>query len=271
MLIFDKQRKPIEHRWTRYPAGEWHFETERSCDIVIEATGLEPDFWPKLALVTNKFACAGHRVELALPYFPAARGDKETPPDVMAYTMLLGALPLAAIHCFDPHSPVGPTLLRNLGKDVVCHPSTPAVVEAVRGLRIAGVIAPDRGATIRATAVACALDVPLVTAFKVRDPATGRLSNFQTPPLPEQDGRWLVVDDICDGGGTFIGLAKALGLPRERLHLWISHAIFSGNAKALTDHYGWIYTTNSFPSLTDVPCTRLPVHQYMKGLYDVQF
>jgi phosphoribosylpyrophosphate synthetase len=53
------------------------------------------------------------------------------------------------------------------------------------------------------------------------------------------------VDDICDGGGTFTGLAITMGLPRERVELLVSHGVFSKGAERLGQYYRLIHTTNS--------------------------
>ena len=108
------------------------------------------------------------------------------------------------------------------------------------------VLAPDKGAVERASKAAEALGLPLFTAAKTRDFDTGQLTNFEVPELP-QSGRILVVDDICDGGGTFRGLATAAGIGRDRLGLWVSHGIFSGAAGELTEHFAEIFTTDSHP------------------------
>ena len=79
-----------------------------------------------------------------------------------------------------------------------------------------GLICPDAGAAKRTEAVAEALALPVFYARKKRDFATGRLSGFACEPLPPE-GRLIVVDDICDGGGTFRGLAEATGLAPQRL------------------------------------------------------
>jgi ribose-phosphate pyrophosphokinase len=56
----------------------------------------------------------------------------------------------------------------------------------------------------------------------------------------------LIVDDICDGGGTFIGIAKAL--PKDvKKYLYVTHGIFSKGLRELTGHFEHIYTTNSYP------------------------
>ena len=263
MRLFTKVgRHPIPLDFAQYPAGEWRLSPlESSASLVLEASGLEPDFWPKAALLARACVAASARLSLALPYLPAAREDHQHHFGARAYAQLLNTLNFA-VHVFDSHSSVMPNMLNYC----VVHAPTDAVVASVSG--VGGVLCPDAGAFRRATAVAERLGVPLVVASKVRNPATGKLSDFSCPALPEIDGSWLVVDDICDGGGTFVGLAKASGLPREKLQLWVSHAIFSGNARKLTDFYRTITTTNSFVSLTDVPCTRVPVHAFMKGLYD---
>ena len=58
----------------------------------------------------------------------------------------------------------------------------------------------------------------------------------------------LVVDDICDGGGTFLLLAEALrkaGIDNN-LELYVSHGIFSKGTDIIYKSFYPIYTTNSF-------------------------
>lgn len=93
-------------------------------------------------------------------------------------------------------------------------------------------------------------------ASKVRDPATGALSGFS---IPEIKHTWrgvgtmpvLIVDDICDGGGTFNGIAAAIDqkyCPDNNidLGLCVTHGIFSQGFDALRQNFRRIYTTNSF-------------------------
>lgn len=57
----------------------------------------------------------------------------------------------------------------------------------------------------------------------------------------------LIVDDICDGGGTFVGLAKELrAAGATRVYLYVTHGIFSKRLPLEgIDH---VYTTDSFLS-----------------------
>jgi ribose-phosphate pyrophosphokinase len=112
-----------------------------------------------------------------------------------------------------------------------------------------GVIAPDKGAVDRAGAVARRLGVALLIAGKVRDSATGKLSGF-TAPEGLEAGRYLLVDDICDGGGTFAGLAQAIreAQPDAELHLWVTHGLFTGRWREnLLPHFASITAANTTP------------------------
>lgn len=191
---------------------------------------------------------APNRMVIVMPYLPGARADHGdfVPFGAGVYADFINSLSADEVICFDPHSPVLPELTSATVID-----STRLVRQHVVGKlrddcaqRYDGIIAPDKGAVDRASKVAAACHLPLYRAEKRRDPDTGRLSGFTCEPLPE--GRFLVVDDICDGGGTFMGLADATGLPPERLGLYVSHGVFSGNAPQLNDRYGEVWTTDSF-------------------------
>jgi hypoxanthine phosphoribosyltransferase len=63
-------------------------------------------------------------------------------------------------------------------------------------------------------------------------------------------GNYLVVDDICDGGGTFNLLAEAFQkdphAAKSDLSLYVSHGIFSKGIRAINDRYVNIFTTDSW-------------------------
>lgn len=186
---------------------------------------------------------------LEMPYLPGARADhpEELIFGAAVYADIINQMNLEKVVVFDPHSHVMPDLINNVR---VISP-TRLIRQHIVGhadrkfpQRYQGIIAPDKGAVERATNVALATHLPLYKAEKVRNPDTGKLSGFACETLPEK-GKFLVVDDICDGGGTFMGLAEATGLPKERLGLYVSHGVFSGYAYGLLDHFGEIWTTDS--------------------------
>jgi ribose-phosphate pyrophosphokinase len=60
--------------------------------------------------------------------------------------------------------------------------------------------------------------------------------------------RFLIIDDLCDGGATFISVAKKLRsqVPDIIIDLYVTHGIFSkGKEHLLANGINNIYTTNS--------------------------
>jgi phosphoribosylpyrophosphate synthetase len=207
---------------------------------------------------------------LMLPYLPAARSDRGEPTGARVYANLVKAMNPQQVIGIDPHS----TYITNYFEDIL--PGKLTVLDPVpliqRSLNDSlgetwydGVIAPDKGAVDRAGRAAEALGVDLYVAEKVRDFDTGAITSLTMPEKPPHSGRYLVVDDICDGGRTFNELAKVTELPRERLGLWVTHGIFSGHAPELRHYYEHIYTTDSHPGCrrVGVGAGIVPVEVYM--------
>jgi ribose-phosphate pyrophosphokinase len=184
--------------------------------------------------------------KLFMPYFPAARQDRSdgtAPITKELIALLFGAS--RHLHVFDIHSDLGPQDWRPINW-------MPHHLGLPTWDNVDLVIAPDKGAMQRARAFQDAYcpNAKLVYALKDRDPASGRLSNYRLPDLPSAQSV-LVVDDICDGGGTFNLLAEALWnrLPRShtKLELFVSHGIFSKGLDFLkAGGFSHIYTTDSF-------------------------
>lgn len=192
------------------------------------------------------------KMVLVLPYAPGARADRGTPYGAGIYSFLMNITGIHQILVFDPHSPTVVEELnagwnKNTNVTVVSSQALFAQPYLNHFLEpYAGIIAPDKGAALRAKSVADLKGLPVYTVNKTRDFETGKLLGFDTSAIPKE-GKFLIVDDICDGGGTFIGIAKASGIPMERLALYVSHGVFSGKAlKTLPEYFRYIYTTNSF-------------------------
>lgn len=237
----------------RFPAGEEHFldsaEAEEQGFLVV-VRGTDAAEYVRAAMWVDLQHQRGFRVTLAVPYLPGARMDRGRPFGAGVYARLIDSVAADRVLALDPHSTVMPALIENLvtysaARLIERALSTP-VAAGERTSDYAGVIAPDAGAVTRAGEAARRLGVPLFRARKRRDFATGRLDGFECERLPET-GRFLVVDDICDGGGTFLGLAEATGLGPDRLDLWVTHGVFSPKAARLRDRFGCIHTTDSHP------------------------
>jgi len=243
----------------KMPGGEWHVQNlGPAYDLLAYVQDATADDLLALAVLADSIHRSNNnglrtRISAVIPYLPGARQDRAPRGEALSckvYADLINSCKLDRVICFDPHSDVMPALINNC----VVVP-----VEAILKFlfkdhkgseyQIDGIIAPDIGASKKAWKVAQCLDVPMYQAYKHRDMKTGKLSGFSCETLPENGQHLLVVDDICDGGGTFIGLAQHIkSLPENQnigLSLWVSHGIFSKGIDELLKHYKGIYTTDS--------------------------
>lgn len=92
------------------------------------------------------------------------------------------------------------------------------------------IVIPDAGAVPRTSAILARLGTKNSTAqcSKKRDSQTGKLSGFQFDAGDVNGKVALIVDDICDGGGTFAGIATLLRAQgATHVYLCVTHGIFS--------------------------------------------
>ena len=208
-------------------------------------------------------------VRLILPYLPYGRADRRfTLGDshgLAVFGRLLG-ISSYDIVTLDVHSDEAKKYVRHL-TNVSPLPIIGQVIDHIDGTEAIGtpvtsvcVLLPDEGSCKRYFAA----DNPYVLhATKKRDPITGKLSGFEVPsPDKFPADAILIVDDMCDGGGTFIGIADALEASGNTLplYLYVTHGIFSKGLEELLKRFDHIYTTDSF---NDVPwntdkITRIP-------------
>lgn len=187
-------------------------------------------------------------LELFIPYFPAARQDrvmvKGEPLTVKVYADIINGLQLNKVSVFDAHSEVTPALLNNC-EAIPNHTFIQKVIESIG--KPVKLISPDGGALKKIYKVSEFLGgLEVVECSKSRDVKTGRLSGFKVYNDDLQGADCLIVDDICDGGGTFVGLAQELKNKNAgKLYLAVSHGIFN-KGFAVLDCFEKIFTTNSF-------------------------
>lgn len=198
------------------------------------------------------------RIDLVMPYLPYARQDRVCEQgealSLKVFAQLINAQNYNSVEVWDAHSDVGPALLDrciNIGQEKLVHNVT--YMEQNLNRRCV-VVAPDAGASKKASKVAKSMGLDMIQANKVRCTKTGDI--LRTDPgikagEVSSTDTFLIVDDICDGGRTFIELAKAL---RERnairIELFVTHGIFSNGLAPLFEYIDHIYTTNSVCSRT---------------------
>jgi ribose-phosphate pyrophosphokinase len=187
----------------------------------------------------------GHIIDkLILPFVPGARQDRLNDDGDVLFTAksvadMINARNFKRVVVVDPHSDVTTAVIHNC----TTIPLYSFFIGRLRGV-YSGVIAPDAGACKRAEKVAKSLGVRVYHAGKTRDIATGHITGFWVEPLPP--GHYLVVDDICDGGGTFVGLADQLAFqPQVTADLFVAHGLFTQGTDLLADKYTNVICTDS--------------------------
>lgn len=194
-------------------------------------------------------------LELCIPYFPAARQDRLMVPgeplSVKVMADLINGVGFNKVIIVDPHSEVTPALLNKV-EVVSNHEFIQAALEKLgEKVKGANLISPDGGAAKKIFSLAKFLGgVPVVEAGKVRDVKTGKLKDFRVYEDDLAGKPCVVVDDICDGGGTFLGLAEALKAKNAgELFLIVTHGLFSKGSAELKKHYSKIICSDSFSDL----------------------
>lgn len=201
-------------------------------------------------------------IDVFIPYFPAARQDRVMVAgeslSVKVYTDSINAQNYNQVTIFDPHSEVTPALLDR----VTVIQNYEFVKQCLDFIKEEVVlISPDGGALKKIYKVSEFLGgVEVVECSKKRDVKTGALSGFRVYEDDLEGKHCVIVDDICDGGGTFLGLATALKEKNAgKLSLIISHGIFSKGYEELTKLFDTIFTTNSFRDINEEKVVQIPV------------
>lgn len=212
-------------------------------DTMILRPGSLKEFTEAMFLVDAFTDHGGWIAELILPYVPGARQDRSNPTGDVLFSLksvanMINYRNFYRVLVLDPHSPETPALIQNSAE----FPLLYLADKVWKGY--SGIISADKGGRARAQAFGVAMKLPVFYGSKERDVATGRLTGFGVDALP-QGGHYLVVDDICDGGGTFIGLAEKIAEQNCFADLFVTHGIFSKGTKDLLKSYKTIYTTDS--------------------------
>lgn len=193
--------------------------------------------------------------QLFMPYYFGSRQDRRMiegePLTVRIIGDIINDLKFTRVKTFDNHSDVSTACVDNC-EDITNHNFIRYCMAEIenKGSIVPLLISPDAGANKKVIKLAQSLGhSKVVKCDKTRNVSNGNITGFEiyTNNLDCMD--CIIVDDICDGGGTFIGLAKELKKKNAGdLYLIVSHGIFSQGFKELSKHFKKIYTTDSWRS-----------------------
>ena len=254
----------------KFPGGELHITDSWIKDgtILQDNTVIcriqSSDDLMKLCLFTDAFKRVFEKLpRLVIPYFPYARQDR-VPAEgealsVKVFANIINSLKYPSVTILDPHSDVCTALIENVEVLPQWNIWGSQLVKwsAEDKLDNFDLISPDAGALKKIYKlqeyVGSSRCRNIRIGMKHRDTQTGKITGTSVDGQPfNKTG--IIVDDICDGGGTFILLAKELNKVNNnpqihfdsKLELYVTHGIFSKGVDELLKNYRIIYTTNSF-------------------------
>lgn len=187
------------------------------------------------------------RIHLDIPYIPYARQDRVCNAgealSVKAVARLINAQNYATVGVVDPHSAVAVALIDR----VRVRDQYEVFGSLKQDWHNWTIVAPDMGASKKVEEFAKRVGAKGVICFnKTRELSTGKITGMNCLDPIDPNGKFMVLDDICDGGRTFIELARHMPLSTQKLELAVTHGIFSQGVECVTKMYSKVHTTNSF-------------------------
>ena len=234
----------------KFPGGE--------IGVKVEAKGIDTDWLPviqlywegnddlfALAQMVDIFRNAGVKeMVLEIPYFPYARQDRRCWPGeahaLKVVASFINSLNFDSVIVCDPHSTVLEALVDRL--TVIPQEQCATMLPHYDFL-----IAPDAGAATKVCKHSQVQEgTKVLIAEKERDSCGKIVKSVINNPVQLFGKTACIVDDICDGGATFIELASVIndnGRPAT-LDLYVTHGIFSKGVAVLETYFDTIYVHN---------------------------
>ena len=193
-------------------------------------------------------------ISLVAHYMPYARQDrvcnKGESLSSKVVANLINGCGFSSVTIADPHSDVMVALIDNC--KVISAESIIASNDVLSNRIMGGfytLVAPDAGSRKKVEKIATRFGLDgFVQGSKHRNLKTGELSGI-TFSGDVRDKHCLIIDDICDGGGTFVGLAEIMKYRGAlSVDLYVTHGFFSRGTDAVNgenEAINQIFTTDS--------------------------
>jgi ribose-phosphate pyrophosphokinase len=253
----------IEFEMIQFNGGEMHIKLNNNIDysevekVVITNRFKNGDDIIKVLITKDALQRKGVKnFDLVMPYVPYARQDRQCfngeSFTLKVFTDLINSAKFDNVIVLDSHSDVAPALIencKNINNESYVNLTYSDIVSYSDVRTGVVLISPDSGANKKTNKLFENLKVfkALVKCDKKRDVSNGNLSGFEVFADDLKGACCLIVDDICDGGRTFTGVAEALKAKNAgNIYLFVTHGIFSNGFDELNKYFKVIYTTNSF-------------------------
>lgn len=251
-LILSSDTIGVPVKYWQFPGGERGVRIEGNVldHPVIEMVYSGSNDLVDLMLLVNaiRHNFGNKTIQLICKYFPFARQDRVCNTgesfSLQAIAQFINMLNFSKIEVWDPHS------------DVLAGMFPPGVLKVTEQYLLAVthlgaldtidlIVAPDAGAAKKANKLAFAIGCHIVHASKTRRPMDGLVCDINFDADVKKMNRIVVVDDIYDGGATFIALGERIRKDFSgQLDLFTTHGIYSKGQVALATYYNNIKTAN---------------------------
>ena len=281
------EKSDIKYKVSKFPDGQRSIEIigcRHKRDLVLVGEIIEIKSRLNSFIDLEIIICANkalkslgaEKVFLYVPYFLGARSDRKFSEGGINYLKdvicpVINSQGFASVRVMDPHSDVLEACLDNFDKedniqlvrfalDKLYGPNTPDNFYLV---------SPDAGALkkIHKVAERVGFNDEIIVCSKHRD-VDGKLSKTVVPLNIAYgdtfDKDLIIIDDICDGGRTFINIAEEVRKNpafKGKIYLIVTHGIFSAGFNILSEHFDGIFCTNS---IEDIQCTEDSI-SYSRG------
>lgn len=240
-------------RYITFPDGQLHLnlniELLKSTTEVICRIRNSDDLFKLLLFVSalreNLKLEDSLEIDLHIPYLMGARYDRVINEgdsfDLRVVAEIINKCRFHRVFVYDIHSEVALNEITNC----INRSNSPLVSKYIINKDIV-LICPDNGAKRHLDRYEKLLPSikNIVFCEKSRDKDTGKISLTVLKPELCKNQYCLIIDDICDGGGTFKAIASQI--EPQNLDLIVTHAIFSQGYDDLLVHFSMIYCTDSF-------------------------
>lgn len=234
----------------KFPTGELHVQLEDWSIKAYRAVNLNFIFEKNEDIIELLLLCdALKRSELKvnqlfIPYVPFSRQDRVEKRgecfSLSVFANLINSIDADKVIITDPHSDVTPALIKNC-EVIPQHQALSFIFENKSDFWL---VSPDSGALKKIYKLAAKVSpYGVIECSKLRNTATGEIARTQVHAEDLEGKDCYIVDDICDGGRTFIEIAKILKTKNcGRIILAVTHGFFTKGLEVFEGFIDEIYT-----------------------------
>lgn len=252
--LINKERSDIDYSLSRFPDGEiqitlGEFSRKKEINVRCRITSAEELF--VLMQTCDILVRHGMRFSISIYYLMGMRMDRvmdfNRPYTLKIIVNILDHLGATEIDLFNPHSEAALDLFKITDAREIYSEEWSPLIEQVRDE--CQVVIPDAGAVERYFPYEDEVPEGIIIGEKVRDIKTGKIMSIKVKNPEALDGRPLaIIDDLCDGGGTFVGLAEAIRQvkPDAVISIAVGHMVNPKGIENLSKNFNHVFFTNSF-------------------------